>query len=217
MGRLERFEAEEQRKERVARMNRIQAERAEEDRARRDESFRQARTSAVKAFRWARAHPASTGVIISLVFLLFGAIGLANMEATKQAEVERIQAEKVEAAEEAAALEFEAAEEAAALEFEQAKQAEQEAKAAEHLAVYGISETDFNKQCQTLVTQYSGSNDFGVFNDPGNSLFPDLGSMVTQKAVYGKNVFGAKVEEVYKCWSEPSGSVEAELIGSSIK
>lgn len=210
MGRLERFEAEEQRKERVARMNRIQAERAEEDRARRDESFRQARTSAVKAFRWARAHPASTGVIISLIFLLFGAIGLANMEATEQAEAERIQAEKVEAAEEAA-------EEAAALEFEQAKQAEQEAKAAEHLAVYGISETDFNKQCQTLVTQYSGSNDFGVFNDPGNSLFPDLGSMVTQKAVYGKNVFGAKVEEVYKCWSEPSGSVEAELIGSSIK
>lgn len=95
--------------------------------------------------------------------------------------------------------------------------AAQEEAARQHLATYGITQQDFSKDCQKLVSSASGSSDFGVLNDPGNSVFPDLGSMVTQKSVYSKNVYGAKVEEVYKCWSTPDGKVQAELIGAQVK
>jgi cell division protein FtsB len=93
------------------------------------------------------------------------------------------------------------------------KQAETQAIAKEiqrQIDTYGMTTEKFGEACETLITVNSGSNDFGFWDMTG--IEEIAGSLFMQRSVYGKNAFGAKVEQRYKCWSE-NGGVKIEQIG----
>lgn len=93
------------------------------------------------------------------------------------------------------------------------KQAETQAiakKIQRQIDTYGMTTEEFGEACETLITINSGSNDFGFWDMMG--IEEIAGSLFMQRSVYGKNAFGAKVEQRYKCWSEDEG-VKIEQIG----
>lgn len=230
MGKLERFE----RKQRIQKMNVAKAGERAAKTKRTQERAEKTRENVKRYFRWADSQPTSVrknvvkfGPAIAVV-VLSGLAMIGGIESHRIAELERVEAERIEAIAEEARAEQERLDMVEAERIEAI--AEKERAEQERLAMvaneadrewrqetFGISAEDFVSTCKTYVALDSGSDDFGVLNDPGILEYPEMGSLVTQKFVYGKNVYGAKIEQQYKCWSNPSGEVSIELIGIKVK
>jgi type II secretory pathway component PulM len=143
-----------------------------------------------------------TGIALLIVVAFAGAPEQSSQSETATAKAVEVQstAEEVAAANEAKA---EAEQEAAA----------QQAQIDEQLATYGITLANFDKACSEEIKAVSGSSEFGVFNASPTLEYPELGSLVLQRTVYGKNLYGARIEQQYKCWSTSDGAVSVEMIG----
>lgn len=95
------------------------------------------------------------------------------------------------------------------------KQAESQAAAsgiAKERELYGMTQEEFADSCKILIEVVSGSDNFGVWNSTPVLTYEELGSLVLNKSVHGKNGFGVDVEQRYKCWTDANQEVQVELI-----